>query len=80
MEGDRGEGEAFWEKIYKEMVLFCQEGNAGLPSTSLRSAQGEPRLALRPLPVSRARNCKFMFSLVMSHPERIFLQAFLFGD
>jgi hypothetical protein len=47
MEGDRGEGETFWEKIYKEMVLFCQEGNAGLPSTSLRSAQGEPRLALR---------------------------------
>lgn len=46
----KGEGESFWEKIYKEMTFICQEENA-----SWEAAQTE----------SRSRNCKFMVSLVV---------------
>jgi hypothetical protein len=64
MEGDRGEGEAFWEKSYKKMTLLCQEGNASLPSTSLRSAQREPRLALRPLAAARVEGSQLQIHVL----------------
>jgi len=61
--GQRG-GETFWEKIYKEMTLLCQEGNARLPSTSLRSAQGDPRLALRPLAAARVEGSQLQIHVL----------------
>jgi hypothetical protein len=37
-EGTKGRGKCFWEKIYKGMTFFCQEGNTDLPKTSVAVA------------------------------------------